>query len=176
MRRFGWQISGISVAVAAVVVLGLLAFGCGSGSRVVGVSAPKVTPRPTPTADPRVAAVEAAARRYVQALEDSAKSGNPSAVDALVVPGSQAAGNAGIASSFSRDNHYVFVAATIGYAEWRTTVNDTSADVAFQYTLFGHAADWPSLKPREPDRTNGPISLSLEFELHGDTWLVSRSS
>jgi hypothetical protein len=177
MRRFGWQIGGLSVALLAVLGLGMLAFGCGSPQAPAHVRASAtVGPRVTATADPRVVQVEDAARRYVQALQDAAKSGDPGGVDALVVPGSEAEGNAGIASSFSRDNHYAFIAARIDYGAWQVTVDSTTANVTLHYTLYGHTADWPSLRPREADRTMNPVTLKLELEFHGSAWLVSRSS
>jgi hypothetical protein len=178
MRRFGWQIGGVGVALVAVVALAALAFGaCGSSSRV-SRSAVSPTARATASADPRVAEVEAAARRYVEALEASAKSGDASAVDALVMPGSQAEGNAGIVSSFSRANGYNFIASRIEYASdsWQVTVVDDTATVLVTYSVFGHAADWPSLRPRESDHEAKPTSLHLEFELSKGQWLVSRSS
>lgn len=177
MRRFGWQIGGVLVAVAGVAVLCVLAFGrSGAAGHFSPTARPSVSASPSPTADPRVAEVEEAARRYVQALQDSAKTGDPGVVDALVVPGSQAAGNAGIASSFSRDNHYAFIASGITYSGWRIDLTGSAASVDLQYTLVGHAADWPSLRPRESDHAQGPIAMHLEFELHGASWLVLQSS
>jgi hypothetical protein len=179
VRRYGWQIGGLGVAVAAVVALGLLAFGCGSSGgtppRAVSPSA-SASVRASATADPRVAEVEAAARRYVQALQESAKSGDPSPVNALVVPGSQAAGNAGVASNFSRDNHYAFIASRVDFAAVAATVNRTTATAKVTYALYGHTADWPSLTPRESDHETGSFDLSLDLELRGSQWLVSRSS
>jgi len=179
MRRFGWQIGGLGVAVGALVGLGGLAFGCGANpSAPVGRHVPAASARatPTPTADPRVAQVEAAARRYIEAVELSAKTGDPSPVDALVVPGSQAEGNAGIASSFSHDNHYTFVASRIDYGAITVNVEVSTATAAISYRLFGHAADWPALKPREPDHETDQFHLDLELELQGQAWLISRSS
>ena len=177
MRRFGWQISGISVAVAAVVVLGLLAFGCGSGTKVVGTPVAKVTARPTPTVDGRVADVEAAARRYVEALEASAKTGDASAVDALVVAGSQAEGNAGILADFSRENHYNFIAGRVDYdpSSWQVSVGGATATAVFQFELFGHNADWPSLRAREADHESHSVQMNLEFQLEDGKWLVAHT-
>lgn len=180
VRRFGWlQIGGLGVALAAVVVLGMLAFGCGSSSPTHPVTPhASVSAHASATADPRVAEVEAAARRYIEAVEQSAKTGDASEVDKLVVPGSQAEGNAGIASSFSQSNHYNFISTRIDYdsSSWQTDVAASTATVDVKYALFGHNADWPSLTPREPDHEIQPVSLHLVFELRGGQWLLSQSS
>ena len=179
MRRHAWQIGGLMVAVGAIVVLGILAFGRGDNARAIRTTGhPTGTPRATATADLRVAEVQAAARRYVEALERSAASGDAAQVDRLVVPGTQAAGNAGIAASFSRDNHYNFIASRIDYDEpsWEVSVNQASATARLRYSLFGHTADWPSLRPRESDHETNAFQMELEFELHGGAWLVTRSS
>jgi hypothetical protein len=176
VRRFAWQIGGLGVAAGACVVLGVLAFGCGSGAPARPSATASPTARPTASADPRVAEVDAAVRRYVQAREDSARTGDPTAVDALVVPGSQAAGSAGVASSFSRDNHFAFIASRIDFSRVDAQVNVDSATATVTYSTYGHLADWPSLKPREADRENGPFTLKLVLELHGTAWLVSQSS
>jgi hypothetical protein len=179
MRRFGWQIGGISIAVAMVVALGLLAFGRGSGG-TKGVASPRPSPSPhaTPTVDPRVAEVEAAARRYVEAVEESARTGNPSSVDQLVVHGSQAEGNAAISADFSRENHYNFISSRIDFDEssWRISVEATTATVSLKYAAFGHNADWPSLRPREADHETTQVRMSLEFEDQDGKWLVSQST
>jgi hypothetical protein len=179
VRRYGWQIGGLGVAAMAVVGLGMLAFGCGSGAQppphaVSPSASPSV--RASATVDPRVAEVEAAARRYVQALQESAKSGNPTPVNNLVVPGSQAAGNAGVASSFSKDNHYAFIASRVDFGSVVAAVNQDTATAKITYALYGHTADWPSLAPRESDHETASFDLSLELDLRGSQWLVSRSS
>jgi hypothetical protein len=176
VRRFAWQIGGMGVAVGAVAVLGVLAFGCGGG----GQPAPRATASPsvraTATPDPRIAVVEAAVRRYVQALQDSARAGDPAPVNALVVPGSQAAGNAGVASSFSRDNHYAFISSRIEFSSVKANISTSTATATATYSLYGHTADWPSLTPREADHESARFDLALELELRDNVWLVSRSS
>jgi hypothetical protein len=177
MRRFGWQIGGVVTALGIVVALGVLAFGCGSASPRPSPSRTVAsTPHATATSDPRVAQVEAAARRYVEALQQSAESGDPAPVDALVAPGSQAQGNAGIASSFSRDNHYAFIVKRIDYGQLTVSMNTDTATVEIDYALYGHMADWPSLTPRENDRSTALTHLHLEFQLSAGKWLVTRSS
>jgi hypothetical protein len=178
VRRFGWQIGGLLVAAAIVVMLALFAFGCGSAPHPSPPPTATSSPHASPTLDARAAAVEAAARRYVQALQDSAKTGDPSGVDALVVSGSQAEGNAGIGASFSRSNHYNFIATRIDFDEtaWDVTVRKDTATVRFRFSLFGHEADWPSLTPRGPDHEKGPVELHLDLELRSGAWLVTESS
>ena len=178
MRRFAWQIGGLGVGVGACVALGVLAFGCGSSAPVRATATASPTPRPTATADPRVAQVEAAARQYIQAVEDSARTGSAAQVDALVVPDSQAAGNAGVVANLSRANHYNFIASRVDYddSSWHVTLLTDTATLVVRYSLYGHLADWPSLTPREPDHETSAVQLQLEFALRDGQWLVSRSS
>jgi len=177
MRRFAWQIGGIAVALGAVLALGILVFACGSPA-TVHLSPATTTPRPSPTADPRIAEVEAAAKRYVEAVEQSAKTGSATMVDQLVVHGSQAEGNAGITADFSRENHYNFMSNRIDFvnSSWQVTVNSSTASVSVQYSVFGHDADWPSLRPRESDHESAPVRLTLELEYQSGQWLVAQST
>jgi hypothetical protein len=179
MRRFGWQIGGLCIAIGAIVALAVLVFARGpSGAPAVHRASASPTTRATPTADARVLAVEAAARRYVEAVEESARSGDPAPVDALVVPGSQAEGNAGVAADISRQDHQNFIASRIDFDErsWSVSVAETVATVTFRYAAFGHAASWPSLRPREADHETREVGMTLEFELRDGLWLVDRSS
>jgi hypothetical protein len=176
MRRFGWlQIAGLLVACGVIAGLAVLAFARGASPPRPVSPRPTASARATATPDPRVAEVEAAARRYVQALQDSAKTGDPAPVDALVVPGSQAAGLAGIAASFSRTEKYNFIVDRVDFdaASWIAQVNTTTATVSFRYSLHGHDADWPSLRPRETDHESQPLSASYQFELHEGSWLIA---
>lgn len=176
MRRFGWQIGGVSVALVLLVALGLLAFGCGSGSRAPGPSpTPRVTPHATPTADPRVAEVEAAARRYVQALADSMKTGSPTELDSLSVPGSQAAGNAGITAHIVRDTGKTFVATVVTISDLHVELASSAATATLDYSLEGYDAAWPSLRPLGSDRTLQHHE-SLELDLVQGQWLVATAS
>ena len=176
MRRYGWQIGGVGIAVALVAALALLAH-TASGHASVPHERTAVTPRATPTVDVRIAEVEAAAKRYVEVVEHSAKTGDPSEVDKLVVPGSQAEGNAAVTSDFSRENHYNFMANRIDIDEtsWQISVTDSVATASFRYSVFGHDADWPSLRPREPDHESKPVGVQLEFEYQGAQWLITQS-
>ena len=175
MRRFGWQISGISMAVAAVVVLGLLAFGCGSGAKAVGTPIPKVTPRATPTADARVAEVEAAARRYVQALADSMKTGSPTELDSLSVPGSQAEGNAGVSAHVVRATGRTFVATEVDVTRIQVDFASPVATVTLAYTLDGFDASWPSLQQLGTGRAVSRDAV-LELDLVAGQWLVATAN
>ena len=180
MRRFGWQIGGLSIAIGALVVLGILVVAHGPTAAVSARHGglPTASARATATPDPRVAAVEAAARRYVEAVEASARTGDPAAVDALVIPGSQAEGNAGITADFSRENHFNFISTRIDFDEssWSVSVSDSSATATFRYTVFGHSASWPSLQARETDHESSGVTMNLDFELRSGAWLVTRSS
>ncbi len=94
------------------------------------------------------------------------------------MPGSQAAGNAGITADFSRVNHYNFMTSRIDYDEgsWSTTVATTEATATVSYSLFGHTADWPSLRAREQDHETAKVQIHLTFELRSGAWLVAQTS
>lgn len=171
MRRFAWQIGGLAVALGAVLALGVLVFACGSSPTAHLTPTATSTPRPTPTPDPRVAEVEAAAQRYVQALADSMKSGSASELDQLSVPGSQAEGNAGVAAGIVHDKHVAFVTTKVDLTNVVADVLSSSAQVALDYSLTGYDADWPALTPRG---TSHAITAHwiLQFTFVGSSWLV----
>jgi 3-oxoacyl-ACP reductase-like protein len=173
MRRFGWQIGGLSVALLAVLGLGMLAFGCGSPQAPAHVRASAtVAPRATATADPRVAQVEDAARRYVQALGTAMKTGSPDELDSLSVPGSQAEGNAGVAAHVVHDTGRAFVVTALNVtADSATLAGASDATAVIQYSLTGYDAEWPSMKQVAAPRTVSS-QKSLEFSLVGGRWLV----
>jgi hypothetical protein len=126
------------------------------------------------TVDPRVAEVEAAARRYVQALADSMRTGSPDELDSLSVPGSQAEGNAGVAAGIVQRQHVAFVATAITVSKVDVQLNASTAVASADYAFTGYDADWPSLKKREG--TDHTISAHTTFELTSvsDKWLVER--
>ena len=174
MRRFGWQIGGVTIAVVVVVALGVLAFGCGSGSRIGVTPTAHASPHAsaTPTADPRVADVEAAAKRYVTALANSMKTGSPVELDSLSVPGSQAEGNAGVAAHVLHDTGRAFVVTDLEVKSNSVTlVASSEATAVINYALTGYDADWPSLKQIASPRTV-PAQKTLEFSLVDGRWLV----
>lgn len=173
MRRFAWQIGGIGVALGGVVVLGLLAFGCGGSAPVRPTATASPTARPTATADPRVAEVDAAVRRYVQALVDSMRTGTADEVGALTVPGSQAAGNAGVAAHVVHDTGKCFVTTELSITSIHVDLAGSShAVVQVSYTLTGYDAAFPSQQPLDSGRRIAS-SKALELELQGDTWRIS---
>lgn len=171
MRRFGWQIGGVGFALALIVGLGLLAFGCGSGATPAVRGTPTATARPTATADARVAMVEAAARRYVDALADSMKTGSAQVLNSLSVPGSQAAGDAGLEAGVVHDKHIAFVTTQIDVTNYSADVSSASAEVSLDYSFRGYDADWPSLVPRGTPRLIKSHWL-LDFSYVDGAWLV----
>ncbi|HXA28469.1 MAG TPA: hypothetical protein VN193_06945 [Candidatus Angelobacter sp.] len=131
------------------------------------------TARATATADPRVAAVDAAVRRYVQALADAMRTGSPDELGGLSVPGSQAQGNAGVAAHVAHDTGKCFVVTTL-------TINPMSIDMAgssaalatVTYTLTGYDASYPSLQQLSSARMVH-AQKQLELALMDGRWLVS---
>src|SRR5581483_4934082 len=102
----------------------------------------------------------------------SARTGSSASVDLLVVPGSQAAGNASILADLSRQNHYNFISSRIDFdpQSWQINVLVNTATATVTYSLYGHLADWPSLRPRDSDHQSPGVLLNLQLELHGDQW------
>jgi hypothetical protein len=173
MRRFGWQIGGVLVAVVGVSVLGVLAFGRGGASgHFVPTARPSASASVSATADPRVAQVEEAARRYVRALADSMKTGSAAELDALSVPGSQAEGNAGVAAHVVHDTNRAFVVTHLDYTSVAVTLaGSAEATVTIDYQLHGYDATWPSLVPAGAPRQI-VSEKQLEFSLMDGEWLV----
>src|SRR5579884_2727246 len=173
VRRFAWQVGGVGVALAGVVGLGVVAFGCGSGgpAPVRGSASPSA--RATATVDPRVAEVEAAVRRYVQALVDAMRTGSADEVGALTVPGSQAAGNAGATAHVVQGTGRAFVTTQLQVDSLDVSiVASADASAVVTYTLRGYDATWPALKQVDSGRMlSGRSELELQFS--GGQWLVS---
>jgi hypothetical protein len=173
VRRFAWQIGGLGVAVAAVVCLGVLAFGCGSAAGPRASAPPTPSVRATATVDPRVAAVDAAVRRYVQALADAMRTGSPDELGSLSVPGSQAQGNAGVAAHVVHDTGRCFVVMALSVNSLSISLAGSSAaTAAVAYTLTGYDASFPSLQQIASARTVH-AQKQLELELVEGRWLVS---
>jgi len=172
MRRFAWQIGGIAVALGAVLALGILVFACGSPTTVHLSPAATSTPRPSPTVDPRVAEVEAAATRYVEALDNAMKTGSPQELDSLSVPGSQAQGNAGISAHVLRNTSKTFVVTSVSYRSIHVDLGSASAVATLDYSITGFDAAWPSLKALAAPTTVSEHQ-TFEFDLQGGVWLVS---
>ncbi len=163
VRRHLVQIAALTVALAAVAVLAVVAFRPSGGRDAGAVHAP-VTSRPTATADPRVDEVKAVARRYLEAFWESAKTGDTSAVDALTEKDSQAYSNAAVAARISKSANHNFIAETDGVR--RGSLGDRAVVRRTQlllraYRLVGHDADWPSLRPREPDHETTAYSHDI---------------
>lgn len=173
MRRFAWQVGGLGVALSGVVLLGVLAFGCGGSAPARPTAAPSPTPRPTATADRRVADVEAAVRRYVQALVDSMRTGSPAELDSLSVPGSQAEGNAGVSAHVVQGSGKAFVTTQLQMTSLDVTLAaSTDALATVSYTLTGYDATWPGLSQTSQSRTI-TARHQLELQLVGSKWLVA---
>src|SRR5207302_9301785 len=134
------------------------------------------TPRASATPDPRVEQVKAVAREFVRALWDSAKSGDAAVVERFVESGTQAAGNADVLATNSREGHHNFITSRVDFIEnaWIIDVVSQHAHVEVAYTLFGHDADWPSLAPRESDHQSKIVSDRIDLEFVQSQWLVYR--
>lgn len=173
VRRFAWQVGGLGIAVGGVAVLGVLAFGCGSAAPVRPSATVSPTARATATADPRVAAVDAAVRRYVQALADAMRTGSPDELGSLSVPGSQAQGNAGVAAHVVHDTGKCFVASDVEVTSLQVAMaGSATATASVAYSLTGYDATFPSQSQIGPARTV-KAQEQLELELVSKQWLVS---
>jgi hypothetical protein len=176
MRRFGWQIGGVVTALGIVVALGVLAFGCGSASPRPSPSRTVAsTPNATATSDPRVAEVQAAARRYIQALDNAMKTGSPQELNSLSVPGSQAQGNAGVPAHIVRDTGKTFVVTALIVEHTAVDLSSTTALVTVDYSTEGYDAKWPSLTPLGVPRTLRHHEV-LELDSSQGQWLVASAS
>jgi hypothetical protein len=178
VRRHLVQIAALTVAVVAVAVLAVVAFRPSGGGPGVGAVRSPVTSRPVTTADPRVDEVKAVARRYLDAFWQSAKTGDTSAVDALTEKDSQAYSNAAVAARISKSAHHNFVAVRIDLDEdhWATALSSDHATVTLTYRLFGHDADWPSLRARESDHETTSYPSTFQMERVGEKWVIYQSS
>jgi hypothetical protein len=174
VRRHLVQIIALAVAVGVVVALGVMALRPGSTSRRGDV--PPITARTAATPDPRVDEVKAAARRFVVALWDSAKTGDPAAVRALAEAGTQAEGNSLVAATISKTDRHNFAASRVDFDEtsWQVSVLEEHAAVDVSYRLYGHDAEWPSLRPRETDRETPAYPAHFQMERVGQTWLITQ--
>lgn len=151
--------------VALLAVTAALA-GCGGG-------APTTTP--SPTADPRVAQVEDVARKFIEALDHSAITGDPNPVDAFTEDGSQARGNAGLAVDISRQAGHNFMVSREDFDDhsWQVVLN-AAASVRFSYRVYGHDATWPALEKTSADQWRGPYSvrMTMHFDSQTGHWLI----
>jgi hypothetical protein len=153
--------------------LAVLAFGRGaSPPRPVSPRA-SASARVTATPDARVGEVEAAARRYVQALATAMKTGTPDELDSLSVPGSQAAGNAGASAHIVQGTSRCFVTANVDFKSVSAALAGTvAATASVSYALTGYDADWPSLRQLGSSRTV-QATHTLELQLVQGQWLVA---
>lgn len=173
LRRYAWQIGGVATAAAVVAVLVTLSLR-GSGTGTHAGATPTIRASASATADPRVEQVKAIARAFVEADVQSGRTGDPTPVDALTAPGSQAEGNAATTADFSRQAHHALVAARIDFDEsaWRVSLSPSHALVSVSYTVVGHEAEWPSLRPLENDHPSKVFQDRLAMELTGQRWLI----
>ena len=173
LRRYAWQIGGVATAAAVVAVLVTLSLR-GSGTGTHAGATPTIRASASATADPRVEQVKAIARAFVTAEVRSAATGDASPLNQLTTQGSQAQGNAGASAAFSRDAHHNFVASRIDVREasWTVGVFTDRATATIVYALYGHDADWPSLRPRESDHETSDFRQLLSMELTNGIWLV----
>jgi hypothetical protein len=153
----------------------MLAFGCGSSVTPPRAVTPSASPsvRASATVDPRVAEVEAAARRYVQALADSMRTGSPDELDSLSVRGSQAEGNAGVAAHVVQGTGRCFVTSQLNVTSISASiVGSADAIATIGYALSGYDAEWPSIKQLAPPRIIN-ATHTLELQLVSGRWLVA---
>ena len=170
LRRNWLQVLGLSATVAFVCALA--AAGCGgSPAGRPAAAASTATARPSATADPRVAQVEAAVKAWNQAQADAYRTGDASGLHALCVPDSQADGNIGGFLVLQHDDHRTSVITSIAYQSLHVDVLGESAIASTQYTIAGYLATWPDLRPVSQATTQSQ-SLTLDFQLWNGKWLV----
>ena len=180
IRRNWIPTAGMAVAVAFV---GWLAWinvrGGGSGAAVATPSArvsvgpsPSVSPAASPTADPAEAQVEAAAKRWVAAYQDEYRTGDPSGLSALDVPGSQADGESGSPLLDMRQTGRTFLTQQVTYNAIQVDAVPPTASADVMYTVLGQDASWPSLATQGSPR-QVTISVQLSLVLINGQWLVS---
>ncbi len=177
-RRYAVQLAALAAAVLFIVVLGVVAFRPSGGGGGGAVVRSPVTARGTATPDPRVDEVKAVVRRYLVAFWESAKTGDTAAVDALTEKDSQAYGDAAAAAEISKADHHTFAAGRVDVddATWRIDVTGSLATVHVIYTLYGHYADWPSLRAAGPDHSTPQYKVVFGLRLTDSKWLIYLSS
>jgi hypothetical protein len=128
--------------------------------------------------DPRADEVKTVARRYLEAFWESAKTGDTRAVDALTEKDSQAYGRAALNARISKTEKHNFVASRVDIDEssWIVDVTATQATVAVSFRMYGHDADWPSLRAREPDHETNILRSNFQMGANGQQWLVYKFS
>jgi hypothetical protein len=173
VRRYWMQVAGVATVLALVAVLAVVAFrpSGNGGAKSATVRSTTTASRAMP--DPREQ-VKAVARAFLQAVWDSAKTGKYDVVDTFVKPETQAAGTAGIAADNSIEGRHNFIASRIEVLEtsWRVDVGPLLAHIEYDYRLFGHDADWPSLRPRESDHETETYHDRLDMQLVAGKWLI----
>jgi hypothetical protein len=173
---------GMIVAVGFVAWLGWINVRGGGGSAgeqargtpsaSVGVASPSATAVASATADPAEAAVEAAVKGWLSAYYNSYRTGDASALNSLVVPGSVAAGNAGTPRETVLHSHQTLLVTQLIYATVQVDVTGSSAAADVNYTTIGDPASWPSLQVTGPMQTKH-WSAHIELLLIDGRWLIN---
>jgi len=173
VRSHALQVGAVTAVLILIgVLVGLNVHGSGGGSpAAVGTTATAAV-SPSPTADPRIAEVTAAAKNWIEAENRAYKTGSAEELNSLSVPDSQANGVAGIPRESVLHSHQTFVATRTEYTQLTIQVFSTSATADITYNVTGFRADWPSLVAIQPSKTVTGDHEMLSFQLLGGMWLV----
>lgn len=177
IRRNWIPTAGMAVAVAFVAWLAWINVrGSGSGSAAPTPSArvsgsPSASASASASADPAQAQVEAAAKDFIAAYYDSYRTADARGVEALVVPGSQADGNAGAGSTSVRTTHHTVLLSQLTYESVQVDVIGSDASANLSYTTVGTPAEWPSLATTGAPQTKH-WTARLQLVLTSGRWLV----
>jgi hypothetical protein len=176
VRRHLPQVAALAAAVFIVAGVGVAALRVAGTPRSANVTRPPVTARTVATPDPRVDEVKAVARRFIEALWESARTGDATAVRALTEAGTPAEGNSLVAATISRSSRRNFIASRVDVDEtsWRISLLLDHATVNVAYRLYGHDAEWPTLRPLDADRETPAYPGVFQMDLVGQRWLVAK--
>lgn len=171
------QVGGLVTALAFVGGVATLG---GRGSAATRASSvPAATPAAavataveTATADPREAAVSAAAKNYVEAVSRAYRSGKADELHSLCSPGSRADSMASDPEDYVRGAHATFLTTSSAFDEIQVTTGSSTARASITYVLTGHRATWPELVRVNDDRNLAPVTMTIDFSLQGAAWLV----
>lgn len=176
VRRHLPQVAALAAAVFILAGVGAAALRVAGTPQPGNATRPPVTARTSATPDPRVDEVKAVARRFIEALWESARTGDPSAVRALTEAGTPAEGTSLVAATISRSSGHNFMASRVDFDEtrWRIDLLYQHASVKVSYRLYGHDAEWPSLRPLDADRETPAYPGAFQMDLVGQRWLVAK--
>lgn len=127
----------------------------------------------SPTPDPQKAYFKNLSIQFMNAVDESEKTGDASKADAFTVAGSEANGNAGLGALITHQNKQALVVDRLDVDpdSWNIQVG-TETDVNFTYHVFAHPASFPQLNSEGADQERGPFTAHLAYEKVNGQWLI----